>query len=255
MVRERSERSVRRLSDAAERFLLTPREGCCVCRRCFNFTGGYELCYACAAGEQHADVVVPISYSVAHEELHHLLASYKRTSGVVADRAALVITAILWRFLTEHEGCVARAAGARSFDLVTTVPSGDLARDTQHPLRRIVGELSAPTRERHARLLCRTTVDVAPRRFHSRRFEARRRIDGARVLLIDDTWTTGASAQSAAAALKAAGARTVAAVVVGRHVNREWNENDHRLRGLSPRFEWSQCAACVGYGRVGLAAA
>jgi orotate phosphoribosyltransferase len=37
-------------------------------------------------------------------------------------------------------------------------------------------------------------------------------------LLIDDTWTTGSSAQSAAMALRRAGALTVVTVVLGRHV-------------------------------------
>jgi adenine/guanine phosphoribosyltransferase-like PRPP-binding protein len=39
------------------------------------------------------------------------------------------------------------------------------------------------------------------------------------VLLVDDTWVSGGSAQSAAAALKLAGARRVALVVIGRHVD------------------------------------
>ena len=65
------------------------------------------------------------------------------------------------------------------------------------------------------------------------------------MLLIDDTWTTGANAQSAAAALKAAGAGRVAAVVIGRHVNRGWHDNDRRLAALVGRFEWTQCALCA----------
>jgi orotate phosphoribosyltransferase len=44
-------------------------------------------------------------------------------------------------------------------------------------------------------------------------------VTGADVLVVDDTWVSGGSAQSAAAALKAAGARRVAIVVLGRHVN------------------------------------
>ncbi|GAA0950941.1 hypothetical protein GCM10009560_71070 [Nonomuraea longicatena] len=44
-------------------------------------------------------------------------------------------------------------------------------------------------------------------------------LDGAGVLLLDDTWTTGARVQSAAYALKQAGAHRVAAVVLGRHAN------------------------------------
>jgi adenine/guanine phosphoribosyltransferase-like PRPP-binding protein len=37
-------------------------------------------------------------------------------------------------------------------------------------------------------------------------------------LLLDDTWTSGGTAQSAAVALKQAGARSVAVVVLGRHL-------------------------------------
>jgi adenine/guanine phosphoribosyltransferase-like PRPP-binding protein len=44
-------------------------------------------------------------------------------------------------------------------------------------------------------------------------------VAGADVLVVDDTWVSGGSAQSAAAALKLAGARHVAVVVLGRHVN------------------------------------
>jgi hypothetical protein len=120
-----------------------------------------------------------------------------------------------------------------------------VGRDAHHPLRRIVGELAAPTRDRHVRLLRRTSVEVVPRRFDSRRFEARGRIDGASVLLIDDTWTTGASAQSAAAALRTAGARAVACVALGRHLNRGWHDNDRRLRGLSSGFDWACCGVCA----------
>jgi len=43
--------------------------------------------------------------------------------------------------------------------------------------------------------------------------------DGADVLLLDDTWVSGASAQSAAVALKRAGAARVAVVVIGRYLN------------------------------------
>ena len=52
------------------------------------------------------------------------------------------------------------------------------------------------------------------------RFRAAQPVTGAEVLLLDDTWASGASAQSAAAALKQAGAGSVAVVVIGRHVNK-----------------------------------
>jgi adenine/guanine phosphoribosyltransferase-like PRPP-binding protein len=43
-------------------------------------------------------------------------------------------------------------------------------------------------------------------------------VAGSRLVLVDDTWTTGARAQSAASALAAGGAEVEAVVVLGRVV-------------------------------------
>jgi predicted amidophosphoribosyltransferase len=241
--------TVGELSELYTNLMLGPRVGPDVCRRCFNFTRGYELCYACAHGEDWIDAVVPISYSVAREQLHHALASYKRMSGEAARRLGLGLAAVLWRFLADHERCVAaRVAGAEAFELVATVPSGDHQRDERHPLRSIVGEVVGPTRGRYERLLRRSPRPLAAREFSAAKFEPVHALDGRSVLLIDDTWTTGASAQSAAAALKLAGAARVGAVVIGRHLNREWHENDRRLRGITQPFDWGHCALCATAG-------
>lgn len=237
--------SVRELTALYENVMLAPRRGSGVCGTCFNFTDGYARCYACDHGRLVLDAVAPISYSVAREQLHHALASYKRLDGDVARRLGASLAAIVWRFLAEHERCLAQAAGTDRFELVTTVPSGDRSRDERHPLRWIVGELVAPTRVRYERLLWRSEVEVPQRSFSAEKFVAPNPIDGRSVLLIDDTWTTGASAQSAAAALKTAGAGPVAAVVIGRHLNREWHENDKRIRGIARPFDWSKCALCA----------
>lgn len=235
--------TVRELSALYENFMLSPRAGTGVCVRCFNLTAGYDHCYACARQPNALDVVAPISYSVAHEQLHHSLASYKRVAGSAGRRLALQLAAVLWRYLTTHERCVARAAGVQGFPVVTAVPSGDLARDEAHLLRWMVGQVVGPTRERHERLLRRSELDVAPRAFAWEKYKPLRQLSGEPVLLIDDTWTTGANAQSAAAALKGAGAGVVAAVVIGRHLNRDWHENDRHLRTL-PTFDWERCVLC-----------
>ena len=51
--------------------------------------------------------------------------------------------------------------------------------------------------------------------------------------------------ESAGAALKRAGAGPVAAVVIGRHLKREWHENERRLRGVTRPFDWGRCAFCA----------
>jgi predicted amidophosphoribosyltransferase len=237
--------TVGELSALYENVLLDPRRGPNVCATCFNFTAGYERCYACANTPPALDALVPVSYSVAREQLHHALASYKRLDGEVARRLTAILAAILWRFLTDHESCVAEAAGTDRFQIVTTVPSSDQHRDERHPLRHIVGEIVAPTRERHVRLLRRSATEAAPRTFNATKFEATTALRNDSILLIDDTWTTGATAQSAAAALKAAGADRIAAVVIGRHLHREWHENDRRIRGIARPFNWDECAICA----------
>jgi hypothetical protein len=140
---------------------------------------------------------------------------------------------------------VAQTAQTQRFDTTTTVPSGDPDRDERHPLRHIVGGLVGPTRVRYRQLLRRTETETPPRTFDPAKFAAATQLKGQSILLIDDTWTTGSTAQSAAAALKAAGAKRVAAVVIGRHLNREWHENDRRIRGIARPFNWNECAFCA----------
>jgi predicted amidophosphoribosyltransferase len=227
--------------------LRAPRPGPGVCVRCFNFTRerDYDLCYACTTGEPQLDAIVPIAYSVSDDPLHDDLVRYKRCADPWVELATARIAGILQRFLVAHEGCVAAAAGVDRFDLVTTVPSGVAARDEYHPLRRIVGRMVLASAARHERLLRRSAADVRHRAFDPARYEAVRPVVGASVLIIDDTWTTGASAQSAAAALKAAGARRVGAVVIGRHLNREWFQNDLSLRRIARPLSFSVCALCA----------
>jgi hypothetical protein len=246
--------TVRELSAPYENFMLGPRPGSGVCRQCFNLTDGYELCYACAQHPRMLDAVLPISYSVAHEQLHHALASYKRLTGEVARRLALQLGAVLWRFLELHEPCVATEAGAPDFELVVTVPSLDRGRDEHHPLRWVVSELVGPTRDRHRRLLRRSDLEVAPRTFRAEKFVVETSLHGESVLLIDDTWTTGSNAQSAAAALKGAGAGPVATFVIGRHVNRDWRSNDSKLSRLETPFDWGHCALCAASRAVSVEA-
>jgi predicted amidophosphoribosyltransferase len=237
--------TVAALSDPYGNFLLAPRPGDGVCRRCFNLTDGYELCFACEHGGDSIDVIAPISYSVAGEQLHHALAGYKRGSMRWMQTLTRQLAAVLWRHLAMHEPCIARAAGVASFPQVTIVPSGTPSRNPPHPLEEIVAHLVEPTRTRYVPLLRRTAHPVPAHSFSPDRFAATTELTGEPVLLIDDTWTTGANAQSAAATLKKAGAGPVAVVVIGRHLNRGWGENDRRLRALPTPFNWTRCVCCT----------
>src|SRR5579859_634295 len=145
--------------------MIGPRHGRGVCRRCFNLTDGYDDCYACRHTPGVVSAVVPISYSVAGEQLYHALAGYKRYSGNAGHRLGLGIAAVLCRFLSLHETCVARAAGVESLPVVTTVPSSVRALEQRHRLRELVSELVVPARDRYEPVLRRSGRDVGPREF------------------------------------------------------------------------------------------
>jgi hypothetical protein len=234
--------TVAELSAPYGNFMLGPRPGPGVCEVCCDLTAGGTRCFGCAHNSGWLDAVAPISYSVAHEQLHHVLAGYKRGHGTVAERFRVELAAVLWRFLAEHETCVAQAAGTSSFEVVTTVPSSSALRDPGHPLPTIVGELVGATQGRYERLLRPGPGPAAPREFSLARYTATGPVGGRSILLLDDTWTTGASVHSAAATLKRAGAGVVAVVVIGRHLHREFADNDRRLRALPQPFDWSGCA-------------
>jgi hypothetical protein len=98
---------------------------------------------------------------------------------------------------------------------VAVVPSGR-GRPGTHPLRALVEPyLALPW----ADLAISPGEPVQARDLRPGRFRALARLTGATILLLDDTWTSGSSAQSAAIALKRAGARRVVVVTLGRHVN------------------------------------
>jgi predicted amidophosphoribosyltransferase len=226
--------------------LVTPAPGPGVCPDCFNFTlVPSGRCRACAASESQLAAMVPISYAEAGGELHRALADYKRAAEPAVPYLTAELARMLSSFLSEHEGCVARAAGVGSFDCVVVVPSTHHHGDVVHPLTQIVARRVEETAGRHRDVLVVSGRRCTPHAFDPRRFTPTRRLDGQNVLLIDDMWTTGANAQSAAAALHRAGARCVAAVVIGRYVNGYWGGIAERLAGLRARARTGACALCA----------
>lgn len=195
--------------------------GCCaVCR---GPAGGVRSiwCYQCSLHSQCApgslaDAVLPVAFAVKGSAHASRLWQYKsaRVSAGTATRAALELLALLLVFLREHGGCACAAGGFDRPTHLAAVPSSR-GRPGPHPLRALVAPyLTSPWAELAGRPGWPPARDLDPDRF--RVFTA---LPGARVLLLDDTWTTGASAQSAAMALRAAGARSVVTVVLGRHVS------------------------------------
>ena len=187
-------------------------------------------------GRCRADAVVPVSYAVRGTEFAVSLWRYKSWRG--PDRAARTsLLALLLSFLHDHGGCVWRHAGMPAPGRLAVVPTG-CGRPGPHPLL----ELTAP----YLRLPV-TGLAIRPgaqgRDPDVDRYSTERIGQGASVLLLDDSWVSGASAQSAAAALKRAGARHVAVVVLGRHVDPAHPLGGPFAAGLTPRpYDPGECA-------------
>jgi hypothetical protein len=189
--------------------------GVCGCCR-MPVRPGRTHCYRCDKYRECLpgllpDVVVPVAY--AAKGGHHATNLWRYKSdgpGAAAARAAL--RALLLVFLRDHGRCVWRRAGVPGPSHVAVVPSCR-GRPGKHPLQALAAPYLTLPWVRLSAAEGLAALDPDPRRFHLER------IAGASVLLLDDTWTSGASATSAAAALRLAGARSVAVVVLGRHLD------------------------------------
>ncbi|SDC57158.1 hypothetical protein [Rhodococcus tukisamuensis] len=226
-----------------------------ICGVCFGWSEGAELCGSCRQirdelESSRIDVrsikVLPISLAVKGDALAGSLYGYKNNGdpAVRADHAGKV-RALLHEYVQAHGRCLGAVAGIGKFDLITWVPSAQGARvGTRHPLAAMIED--APWNcNRATELLSRTTVGVDYHRVHPKRFEVTGDVAGRSVMVVDDVWTRGANAMSAAWALRDAGAAAVAIVVIGR-----WHTPDYRDSGIYSEtaqevgFEMDNCVQC-----------
>jgi hypothetical protein len=205
------------------------------CRTCRGPTpAGLARCYQCGlalnqAGELLADAVAPIAYAVRGGPLARDLWRYKSDRAGAAESAAR-LREMLAGYLRDHGGSVWSAAGMTAAPGIAAVVPGGRGRPGAHPLTGLVRScVGAPL----------VGLSVAPQgAAHGRGVDPGwLRVDGivagADALVVDDTWVSGGSAQSAAIALKLAGARRVAIVVIGRHVNPDDPRSAGFLRALA----------------------
>jgi hypothetical protein len=213
--------------------------GCAVCRG--PVRPGFARCYQCG---RHgllgrgllADTVVPVSYAIKGTAFAGDLWQYKSCPAPSTSARTLVL-ALLLAFLNDHGPCVWRHAAMPPPGRLAVVPTG-CGRPGPHPLLRLVSPyLRLPL----------TPLAIRPGRqgrdLDLSRFRAGPVPAGASVLLLDDSWVSGASAQSAAAALKLAGASRVAIVVLGRHINPADPLAGTLIARVAPaRYDPSTCA-------------
>ncbi len=238
-------------------FLLPiPSLGDGICSTCrTSVLPGWRNCSQCnnhrSAVSETAHVVAPIALSVKGEQWAYELSAYKNSPRKsVRNELGVRLGAVLWRWLEGHEECLEQAAGVDEFSLVTSIPSTSGRQD--HPLPSMLREIVKPVSDRYVDLLIpNPEYEPDAREASDDRFRVRRRLRGNSILVIDDQWTSGGRAQSAASALRLAGSSRVAIAVLGRHFDRRPMRDDYReaaeryyQAARSQRWTWSTCCLC-----------
>lgn len=228
------------------------------CIRCFGAVGGlrydgrpFDECSVChGVADDPLDGFVPIAYSTDDtlESMLHRFKDWPRYQWGDCSWLKFPLGVLLAEFWRQHHRCLARTYG--DFDLTVAVPGDDSVREFDH-LAELNNVLGHPTLNLIEDIVERNPAETRPRRQEVRASAYTILRPGlvrdARVLLVDDTWTSGASMRSTAATLRSAGATSVVGLTLGRQLNATsgFGTTDLILGQLSDRADDGRCILCA----------
>jgi len=187
------------------------------CAVCCAPVDGFDRCWRCRHDgriQGVADVVVPLTYAIGGTQSATLLWHYKDDPvHKVRERHALIINWLLYLGIAEHERCIGVAAGMPVSRRVA-IPSMS-GRTGVHPFTALARWMNALSESAALLPVPGATCDrvVSGDKFV---LQPPGRLDGRHLMVLDDTWTTGSNAQSAAVTLRRSGAARVSVMVIGR---------------------------------------
>lgn len=219
------------------------------CHVCTGPTITPPLCGPCREarnehGRSLADLVVPVAYAKGrmpsmHQSAHHVR-EYKAPSP--APRCAQDLQLMAGAATYLHGPCIGAAVGP--WRAVTFVPS---ATRPDHPLASIASRVhSVYPACAKVGLAIGPGFDAPPSRVpRPDRFTVpdtfRSLVVGQHVLVAEDTWVSGDKAQSAALALKAAGATCVTVLCVTRWLRYDWPDHRQLIESLVEPYNAARC--------------
>ncbi|MGB6182528.1 MAG: amidophosphoribosyltransferase [Rhodococcus sp. (in: high G+C Gram-positive bacteria)] len=163
-----------------------------------------------------ADLVVSLAYGIQGHQSGKMLRQYKDDpSGDAMAQHRAVMQRMLFLGLIHHEACVGKGVGL-PVNLRVCVPSLS-GRVGPHPFEVICDNMNATGDNVRLRVAPGAS---AAREVRGDLFEVfpEGAARGQHMLVLDDTWTTGSRAQSAAIALRRGGAKAVTVMTIGRWI-------------------------------------
>jgi hypothetical protein len=196
------------------------------CRMCTTPVDGYELCWRCRDHQRTsglADLVAPLAYAIDGTKSAAAVRNYKDDPlRCERERCGSIVGEVLRLAMSLHERCIGAVVG-QPVSARVVIPSLT-SRLGAHPMAAIAETLGLV-----GDVGLRPALDArCDRVVDAEKFVVEGAVTGRHMLVIDDVWTTGSNAQSAALALRRAGAAAVSVMVIARWLNPR--------HPLSPRF-------------------
>ncbi len=247
---------------SAEHCCAVPVQGPNICKICHGFAAGrHSLCLSCSKIQlrlgHSLTRVIPMTLSAPRldgrapstarssvSELYNVLRCYKwelPEERLLYNRVRLA--SLLVAYLSLHSSCIAQEFG-KLWDLIAIVPSSKGRKNT-HPLQQVlqhfelIGSKFSPIVEAGTEHL---NHNMASRDGFKATIETRA-IRPCKILLIDDTYVTGARAQSAASCLGNCGFNVMAIIAFTRVVNPSFSKGhgDYWRRCYEIRPQLERC--------------
>ena len=211
------------------------------CAYCTGIPGNpdFHSCYQCgneyAPSSETSDLRGFVSYGWDNSQSATVMYGYKDAVG--NRQAQRVVNVLLFYALHEHLACTTHPQYGQP-TMWAAVPS---LRQRGHP--QVLHTMTASLLRNMPEAQMAPSEDVrSPRSFRPENFAVASLVTGQHVVLIDDTWTTGGHAESAAAALKRAGAARVTMLVLARWLDpRRGNTEEFIKTKLTRDFDPDLC--------------
>jgi hypothetical protein len=200
-----------------------------------NFTTCYQCGHEYRYSQETSDLRGFVSYGWDNSQSATVMYGYK--NEFANRQAQRVVHGMLFYAIHEHRGCTT-GSGSGEPTMWATVPS---LRQRGHP--QVLNALAAGMLRNWSEARMAPSDDVRnPRSFRPENFVAPPDVSGQHVLLVDDTWATGGHGESAAAALKRAGAARVTLLVLARWLNMGRGRTDEFVKDeLTADFDPDLC--------------